>query len=38
MKLQEARKRGKLEEASTAYHREPHTISKLLIRFVLNRI
>ena len=36
--LQEVRKRGKLEEASTAYHQEPHTISKLLIQFALNRI
>ena len=35
--LQEVRKRGKLEEASMAYHREPHIISKLL-RFVLIRI
>ena len=38
MTLQEVRKRGKLEEASTAYHRVPHIISKLLIRFVLSRI
>ena len=36
--LQEARKRGKPEEASTGYHQEPHIISKLLIRFVLSRI
>ena len=28
--LQEVQKRGKLEEASTAYHREPHILSKLL--------
>ena len=38
MTLQEVRKRGKLEEASTAYHREPHIISNLLIRFVLSQI
>ena len=36
--LQEVRKRGKLEEASTAYHPEPHITSKLLIRFALSRI
>ena len=36
--LQEARKCGKLEEASTAYHQEPRIISNLLIRFVLSRI
>ena len=32
------RKRGKLEEASTAYHQEPHIIPKLVIRFVLSQI
>ena len=36
--IQEVQKHGKLEEASTAYHQEPHIISKLLIRFVLSRI
>ena len=38
MMLQEVRKRGKPEEASTTYHREPHIISELLIRFFLSRI
>ena len=36
--LQEVQKRGKLEEASEAHHREPHIISKLLKRFALSRI
>ena len=38
MTLQKAQNRGKLEEASTALHRELHIMSKLLTRFVLNRI
>ena len=36
--LQEARKRRKLEEASTASYPKPHVISRLLIRFILSRI
>ena len=35
--VQEAWKRGKLEEASTAYYREQHAISKLL-GFVMSGI
>ena len=31
--LTEAPKRGKLEEASAAYHRKLHVISKLLTHF-----
>ena len=38
MTLKKARKCGKLEKDCTAYHREPHMISKLLIKFVLSRI
>ena len=37
--LQEVRKRGKLEEYSTDFHRKlPHIISKLLIAFVLSQM
>ena len=36
--LQEPKEHSELEEVTTAYLREPHIISKLLIRFVLSRI
>ena len=36
--LKEARKHRKLEEASTAYQREPYIISNLLTRLVLSQI